>query len=232
MHAFYGGFLHIKTSLIQFVHEFDNVLGNNEQKELEDDGADSKGVLHTILEEGDCIVKVLSKEGDMYSLIVGEQKLIFDKPVVDTYRVFFDSVIRECQCECNLFQSKAILYCRMLCTFAYFKVNEVPTCLFSSQWSKNVRWKHTYIKSCHDVNSSNESNNFYKGLYSHFFNIAQDFVRNIKEASILHSVMDGTQTTLHDHCASKDQSSVPSQQSNKTPETQCSISVDRLLGPP
>ncbi|XP_072090494.1 protein FAR-RED IMPAIRED RESPONSE 1-like [Arachis hypogaea] len=30
MHAFYGGFLHSKTSLVQFVHEYDNVLGAKE----------------------------------------------------------------------------------------------------------------------------------------------------------------------------------------------------------
>ncbi|MED6161385.1 hypothetical protein PIB30_060284 [Stylosanthes scabra] len=44
--------------------------------------------------------------------------------------------------------------------------------------------------------------------------------------------MDGAQTTLHDHRAPKDQSIVPSRQSNMAPKTQCAISVDRLLGPP
>ncbi|RYR77151.1 hypothetical protein Ahy_A01g001615 [Arachis hypogaea] len=48
MHAFYGGFLHCKSRLVQFVHEYDNVLGNKEQKELEDDAADSKGVIPCI----------------------------------------------------------------------------------------------------------------------------------------------------------------------------------------
>ncbi|MED6156747.1 hypothetical protein PIB30_017121, partial [Stylosanthes scabra] len=188
------------------MHEFDDVLRNKDQKELGDNVADSKGVFQYVssslielqlqqeytshmfrdvqiefLKKGDCIIKVLSKEGDMYSLIVGEQKLISDKPVVDTYR------------------------------------------------SKNVRRKHTYIKSSHDVNRSDESNNLFRGLCSHFFNVAQDFVRNIEETSILHSAMDGGQTTLHDHRASKDQSSVPNLQSNKAPETQCSISVDQLL---
>ncbi|RYR41900.1 hypothetical protein Ahy_A08g038331 [Arachis hypogaea] len=45
MHAFYGGFLHYKNGLVQFVHEHDNVLGNKEQKELEDDAADFKGIV-------------------------------------------------------------------------------------------------------------------------------------------------------------------------------------------
>ncbi|XP_057719395.1 protein FAR1-RELATED SEQUENCE 5-like [Arachis stenosperma] len=43
MHAFYGGILHSKTSLVQFVHEYDNVLGAKEQRELEDDAVDSRG---------------------------------------------------------------------------------------------------------------------------------------------------------------------------------------------
>ncbi|XP_015965775.1 protein FAR1-RELATED SEQUENCE 5-like [Arachis duranensis] len=42
MHAFYGGYLHCKSGLVQFVHEYDNVLGTKERKELEDDAADSK----------------------------------------------------------------------------------------------------------------------------------------------------------------------------------------------
>ncbi|RYR02445.1 hypothetical protein Ahy_B06g081237 [Arachis hypogaea] len=45
MHSFFGGFLNCKTSLVQFVHEFDNVLGMKEQKELEDDAADSRGLI-------------------------------------------------------------------------------------------------------------------------------------------------------------------------------------------
>ncbi|XP_016191883.1 protein FAR1-RELATED SEQUENCE 5-like [Arachis ipaensis] len=45
MHAFFGGYLHCKSGLVQFVHEYDNVLGNKEQKDLEDDAADSKGVV-------------------------------------------------------------------------------------------------------------------------------------------------------------------------------------------
>ncbi|XP_020971429.1 protein FAR1-RELATED SEQUENCE 6-like isoform X2 [Arachis ipaensis] len=45
MHSFFGGYLHCKTSLVQFVHEYDNVLENKEQKELENDAADSKGLI-------------------------------------------------------------------------------------------------------------------------------------------------------------------------------------------
>ncbi|XP_057739766.1 protein FAR-RED IMPAIRED RESPONSE 1-like [Arachis stenosperma] len=45
MHAFFGGYLYCKISLVQFIHEFDNVLGNMEHKELEDDIVDSRGII-------------------------------------------------------------------------------------------------------------------------------------------------------------------------------------------
>ncbi|MED6222490.1 hypothetical protein PIB30_064946 [Stylosanthes scabra] len=73
----------------------------------------------------------------------------------------------------------------MLLTFAYFQVNKVPKCYISSCWSKNVKPKHTYIKSSHDVNHSDESNNIFRGLHSHFFNVAQEFVSDVEEASML-----------------------------------------------
>ncbi|MED6170241.1 hypothetical protein PIB30_028974 [Stylosanthes scabra] len=70
------------------------------------------------------MVQVISREDDMYYLKVAEQKLICDQPVTDTYMVSFDLV------------------------------NEVPKCYISSRWSKNIKRKHTYIKSSHDLQSS------------------------------------------------------------------------------
>ncbi|RYR62197.1 hypothetical protein Ahy_A04g019598 [Arachis hypogaea] len=46
MHSFFGEFLNCNTSLVQFIHEFDNVLGTMEQKKLEDDAADLRGILY------------------------------------------------------------------------------------------------------------------------------------------------------------------------------------------
>ncbi|RYR16124.1 hypothetical protein Ahy_B04g073070 isoform C [Arachis hypogaea] len=105
MHAFYGGYLHFKSGLIQFVHEYDNVLGNKEQKELEDDAADAKGVVpcssSTTIErqfqreyttskfreeqqefrkKGDCLVRGATHEGNLFYLIVKEQYILYREP--------------------------------------------------------------------------------------------------------------------------------------------------------
>ncbi|MED6153078.1 hypothetical protein PIB30_098105 [Stylosanthes scabra] len=137
------------------------------------------------IKKRDCIVHVMSQEGDMYSLEVEEQKLVFDKPVFDRYKVVFDL---------------------------------------------NVRRKHTYIKSSHDVNRSDESHNLFRGLRSHFYNVAEDFLCNKEEALILHSSMNNSRIKLGEHCAAKLQSSILVQRSCGTQGSQCSISVDRLQG--
>ncbi|MED6200408.1 hypothetical protein PIB30_084774, partial [Stylosanthes scabra] len=86
-------------------------------------------------------------------------------------------------------------------------------------WSKNIKRKHTYIKTSHDVNHSDESKNIFRGLLSHFFNVAQEFVSDIEEASIFHSSMDDSLIKLYDYRASKLQHSVPSRQSSNTSES-------------
>ncbi|MED6131727.1 hypothetical protein PIB30_012430 [Stylosanthes scabra] len=149
----------------------------------------------------------------------------------DIYKVVFDEASHECRCDCNMFQSKGIVCCHMLSTFSKFRVNEVPTCYILPRWSKNVRRKHTYIKSNHDINRSDESHNLFRELRSHFYNVAQDFLRNREEAMILRSSMDNAVIKLGEHRAAKLQSSIPVQQNCEAQGTQCSISVDRLQGP-
>ncbi|KAL4275784.1 hypothetical protein AHAS_Ahas20G0141800 [Arachis hypogaea] len=100
MHSFFGGFLNCKTSLVQFIHEFDNVLRTKEKKELEDDAADSR-------------------------------------------------------------------------VHPSYKVNEVPSCYVFPRWSKNIKRKHTYIKSSHNVRRSDKSHNLFRGLCAYFYNVVQ-----------------------------------------------------------
>ncbi|XP_057755525.1 protein FAR1-RELATED SEQUENCE 5-like [Arachis stenosperma] len=189
MHAFYGGYLHYKSGLVQFVHEYDNVLGTKEQKELEDDAADSKGVIPCIGSTGierqfqqeytssmfrslqvevrkktDCVVRSIEQKGDTISIAVDEQKG---------------------QCECNNFEFVGILCCNILAVWSYYRVDIEPGCYVLLRWSKNVIRKHTYIKSSHDVARSDESNNLFRHMCSEFYNVAQEFVACDKEAAIL-----------------------------------------------
>ncbi|XP_020963385.1 protein FAR1-RELATED SEQUENCE 6-like [Arachis ipaensis] len=97
MHTFYGGYLYSKTSLVQFVHEYDNVLGVMEQRELEDDAADSRGA--------NCRVSAVDEQGPLVCVKVEEEKLVNDTILCVPYDVHFDRSTQELRCECNLFES-------------------------------------------------------------------------------------------------------------------------------
>ncbi|XP_072087340.1 protein FAR1-RELATED SEQUENCE 5-like [Arachis hypogaea] len=122
MHVFYGGYLHCKSGLVQFIHEYDNVLGNNEQKELEDDAADSKGVIPCIGSTG------IERQFQQEYTSMDEQKVFWGKPVYHTFMVKFDSLSRKDQCECNKFESAGILCCHTLAVWSYYRVDTVPSC--------------------------------------------------------------------------------------------------------
>ncbi|RYQ87996.1 hypothetical protein Ahy_B09g095466 [Arachis hypogaea] len=137
MHAFYGGYLHCKTSLVQFVHEYDNVLGVKEQRELEDDAADSRGV------------SAVDEQGPLVCVKVEEEKLVNDTILCVPYDVHFDHFTQEVRSECNLFESS---------------VYKVPFCYVLPRCSKKIKRKHTYVKSSHDVSRSDESHVKFRGL--------------------------------------------------------------------
>ncbi|KAL4327837.1 hypothetical protein AHAS_Ahas13G0140000 [Arachis hypogaea] len=120
MHSFYGNFLHSRTSLVQFVHEYDNVLGIKEQRELEDDAADSRGVIPCatsspmerhfqqeyttsmfrdvqteFVKKTNYRVSVVAEQGPLVCIKVEEKKLVNDTILCVPYDVHFDRSTHE-----------------------------------------------------------------------------------------------------------------------------------------
>ncbi|RYR49858.1 hypothetical protein Ahy_A07g036382 [Arachis hypogaea] len=225
MHSFFGGYLNCKNSLVQFVHEFDNVLGTKEQKELEDDTADSRGLIPCLTrsaierrfqkeytnemfrdvqtefgKKADCTIRAVDEQGDSARVKVEEEILVYETTQYVTFDVHFDHSTHEVRCDCNLFESAGILCCHYLVVLSSYKVNEVPSCYVLPRWSKNIKRKHTYIKNSHDIRCSNESHNIFRGLCAHFYNVAQEFVNCDDEADILHNVLEDARAKLVDYC--------------------------------
>ncbi|RYR34685.1 hypothetical protein Ahy_A10g049684 [Arachis hypogaea] len=82
-----------------------------------------------------------------------------------------------------------------------YKVNEMPSYYVLSRWSKNIKRKHTYIKSSHDIRRSDESHNIFRGLWSHFYNVAQEFMNCDDEADMLHDALEDAKAKLVDYRA-------------------------------
>ncbi|XP_057720274.1 protein FAR1-RELATED SEQUENCE 5-like [Arachis stenosperma] len=215
MHAFYGGYLHCKSVLVQFVHEYDNVLGNKEQKELEDDDADSKGVIPCIGSTG--IERQFQQE--------------YTSNMFRTLQLEFDLLSRKSRCECNKFESVGILCCHILAVWSYYRVDTVPSCYVLPRWSKNVIRKHTYIKSSHDVTKSNESHNLFRHLCSEFYNVAQEFVACEEEAAILRAALSDAKSKLTDHRASMHSTTLDGTQNTMPTRSTCDVILHDIQGP-
>ncbi|RYR69437.1 hypothetical protein Ahy_A03g015987 [Arachis hypogaea] len=256
MHAFYGGYLHCKNGLVQFVHEYDNVLGNKEQKELEDDAADSKGVVpcssSTTIErqfqreyttskfrevqqefrkKGDCLVKGAIHEGDLFRVIMKEQYMLYGEPRSWNNIVEFDPSTHKIRCECNMFASRGIICCHCLAVYFYYGVDRVPSCYVLPRWSKNVQRKHTFIKSSHDEKRSDESHSLFRRLCTHFFNVAQEFVTCEEEAAMLHLGLDELRAKLVDYRANLGSRSVPNTDNNMVTQSDPACVAIEILGP-
>ncbi|XP_015949654.1 protein FAR1-RELATED SEQUENCE 5-like [Arachis duranensis] len=251
------GFQYIsKVNFRLFVHEYDNVLGNKEQKELEDDAADSKGVVpcsssstierqfqreyttskfrevqQQFSKRGDCLVRGVTQEGDLFRVTVNEQYLLYGEPRSWKYSVEFDPKTHKVRCECNMFGSRGIICCHCLAVLFYYGVDTVPSFYVIPRWSKNVQRKHTFIKSSHDEKRSDESHNLFRRLCSHFYNVAQDFVTCEEEAAMLHLGLDQLRSKLLDCRSNLVSRRVPSSQNTTATHGDPHLGESDIQGP-
>ncbi|RYR04608.1 hypothetical protein Ahy_B06g084381 [Arachis hypogaea] len=216
MHSFYENFLHSRTSLVQFVHKYDNVLGIKEQRKLEDDAADLRGVIPCattspierqfqqeyttcmfrdvqieFVKKANCRVSVVAEEGPVVCMKVEEEKLVNDSILCVPYDVHFYRSTQEVHCECNLFESSGVLCCHCLEVFHSYKVYKVPNRYVLPCWSKNTKRKHTYVKSSHD-----------------------DFVNDDEETALLHAALEETRVKLTAHRVNKRSETVADSHNN------------------
>ncbi|KAL4381337.1 hypothetical protein AHAS_Ahas04G0123400 [Arachis hypogaea] len=124
------------------------------------------------VKKADYRISVVAKDGAIVCMKGEEKNLVKDTILYIPYDVQFDRSTYEVRCECNLFESSGVLCCYCLAIFHSYKVYKVPTCYVLPHWSKNIKRKHIYVKSSHDVSRSDESHTAFKRLCAHFFNIA------------------------------------------------------------
>ncbi|XP_057759253.1 protein FAR1-RELATED SEQUENCE 5-like [Arachis stenosperma] len=231
MHAFYGGYLHSKTSLVQFVHEYDIVLGVKEQRELEDDAADSRGFIPCattspmekqfqqeyttsifrdvqieFVKKANCRVSAVDEQGPLVCVKVEEEKLVNNTILCVPYDVYFDHSTQE------------------------LRLYKVPSCYVLPRWSKKIKRKHTYVKSSHDVRQSDESHVAFRGLFAHFYNVTQEFIGDDDETALQYVALEETRARLDAHRAKKRSEGVSKTQTNIGLQSSNDVGVDDILG--
>ncbi|XP_057755439.1 protein FAR1-RELATED SEQUENCE 9-like [Arachis stenosperma] len=155
------------------------------------------------VKKADCRVSVVAEEGPSVCMKVEDKKLVNDTILCVLYDIHFDSSTQEVRCEYNLFESSGVLCCHYLAVFHSYKVYKVPTYYVLPRWCKNIKRKHTYVKSSHDFSQSDESHTEFRGSCAHFYNIAQEFVNDDDKTALLHAALEETRAKLTAHHAKK-----------------------------
>ncbi|RYQ98605.1 hypothetical protein Ahy_B07g086361 [Arachis hypogaea] len=177
--------------------------------------------------KADCNIRAVYEKGDSAWIKMKEEILAYEKTWYVMYNVHFDRLTHEC----NLFESIGILCCHCLVVFSSYKVNKVPSCYVLPHWSKNIKRKHTYIKSSHDVRHSDESHNLFRGLCAHFYNVTQEFVNGNDEADMLHAALNNARAKLVDYRAKLWNKTVTDAHTSIATDTSSVAGTEDIQGP-
>ncbi|RYR59057.1 hypothetical protein Ahy_A05g024901 [Arachis hypogaea] len=206
-----------------------------EQKELEDDAADSKGVIPCIGSTGierqlqqentssifrtlqlevrkktDCVVRSIEQKEDTISITMDEQKVFWGKPVYHTLRVDFELLSRKGQCECNKFESAELTQYRT----AMFFFDGIR---MSSASTLTSRVAMTWLEVMKATTCS--------GIYVQSFITLQEFVACDEEAAILRAALWDAKSKLTDYRASMRSTTIVASQ-NTVPTQSTGDEVD------
>ncbi|RYQ94713.1 hypothetical protein Ahy_B08g089649 [Arachis hypogaea] len=228
MHSIFDKYLNSKSSLLQFVRQYQNRVIDKEQKEF-----DSRENIQTPCFETfrinlyDCDISSINHYGTSIVCEVDQQKMC----IADTKSCIACSQSSEVQCDCFMFQLNGILCCHSLAVLLHFCVTAMSSQYILSRWSKNVSRRHTYIRSSIVMDRSDKSMTIFTELCSDFYNVTQDFVATPEVAAILCDAMDSARHKLKEHKESEHQAAhVPSAINSHTRD-ECPVSMDELQGP-
>ncbi|QHO38511.1 Protein FAR-RED ELONGATED HYPOCOTYL [Arachis hypogaea] len=172
MHSFFNKFITRNSSLGQFVKQYDNCLASREQAEREFDAADFHSVIpcttKSAIEAQFQQVYTHEKFREVQSQFTGKVKCIkrsmhstlgfttyevIEQVFNSTFNKFavtYDTVSRGVKCHCLLFESRGILCRHSLSVLSFERVDSVAPKYILERWSKNIKRRHTHIKSSQD----------------------------------------------------------------------------------
>ncbi|XP_039134135.1 protein FAR-RED ELONGATED HYPOCOTYL 3-like [Dioscorea cayenensis subsp. rotundata] len=200
INAFFDGYVGPRTSLKQFMEQYDNALKSKIEKENKADFASfntsfpmltdchfEKQLQETYTNE---IFKLFQDElrGMLYCNLAftnsDGQTCTFQ--VTDIFRgkdgifrrqvafnISYNEIEFDIKCSCHLFEFRGIL-CRHICKVLIEKnVKEIPSQYILPRWRKDTKRRHTYVRNCYDDAQTNEQKARYSKLCSHFSKAAE-----------------------------------------------------------
>jgi zinc finger SWIM domain-containing protein 3 len=182
MNSFFDGYVNSKTTLKQFVEQYDNALKDKIEKENNADfnsfnriipcvsyfGFESqfqKAFTNAKFQEFQAEVGAMMYchasferiNGFSSTFCVTETKKVFDKVKDIMFMVSFNEKDFEIQCTCCLIEFKGILCKHIICVLKLTpKTESMPSSYILSRWRKDIKRRHTLIKCGFDQLAGNE----------------------------------------------------------------------------
>ena len=194
MNSFIDAYVNSKTTLKQFVEQYDCALGDKVEKENKADFKSLNSlvpcVTHFVLEkqfqEAYTIAKFKEFQKEVTSKLYCEVAGVADAENFDVveamffkegskevhFSVQFCKENCEVKCSCRLFESKGILCRHSISVLIKMGVKNVPTMYALSHWRKNLRRGHTKIKVSYADFSENPETERFQKLQKKFENMA------------------------------------------------------------
>ncbi|XP_041020494.1 protein FAR-RED IMPAIRED RESPONSE 1-like [Juglans microcarpa x Juglans regia] len=186
MNAFFDDYVNSKTTLKQFVDQYDLALKRKVENEAIADFNSfnteipciSRYSLEKQFQETYTIAKfkevqeelrrflyltisLLGCEGGKYTFVVTDEVQVHDNLLKRAnYTVKIDEDPLDVKCSCNLFEFSGILCRHALLILTQLGKHTVPSKYILDQWRKDVKRKYTFIKSSYDTSSNHDAQRY------------------------------------------------------------------------
>ncbi|KAL6602904.1 hypothetical protein ACP70R_043265 [Stipagrostis hirtigluma subsp. patula] len=175
VNAFFDGYVNARTTLKQFVEQYDNALRDKVEKENKSDCKSFQEEIPCIThyeferqfqkactnekfrEFQDelrgkiyCYPTLLKKEGSVSTFRVREDRKVGEKIIALEFIVLFNQEECSVHCQCRRFEFRGILCSHILSILPLMEINEVPSEYILQRWRKDLKRKHTFIKCSYD----------------------------------------------------------------------------------
>ncbi|XP_016164215.1 protein FAR-RED ELONGATED HYPOCOTYL 3-like [Arachis ipaensis] len=221
MHSFFNKFITQNSSLRQFVKQYDNYLASREQAEREFDVADFHTVIpcttkSAIEAQFQCVYthekfrevqaqfrgKVNCITRSMHSTLGFTTYEVIEQVSNSTFNKFvvtYDAVSRDVKCHCLLFESRGILCHHSLSVLSFERVDNVAPKYILERWSKNIKRRHTHIKSSQDEPVLEPRSKRFDELVFQSHNICEFASESEELTGILHRAFDKVMAEMEEY---------------------------------
>jgi hypothetical protein len=136
-----------------------------------------------------CVTSLNIVEGCLATYQVLEEVIVGDRRKEVVRKVVFNRENFDLSCECSLFEFRGILCRHVLCVCAHEKIENVSEKYVLSRWKKNIKRKHSYIKSSYSAAEMKPKMERFDKLCKHFYNVAEVAAESEVATNALHETL-------------------------------------------